>query len=149
MLLMGWRDPEAVCAAGWSSSARHLRLGEPTPHYFLFDLKSDDPLGSSCLSDFKEMFLSQKVVEVASETFLTHVLTPHGELPAWSESVAFSSASQPLVSRNTASAGIADLGMSVEVMVHVGSKIRDASLRRQLGHLQERVIATASRWLSG
>src|SRR5579864_3128685 len=71
------------------------------------------------------------------------------EAAAWSESVAFSSASQPLVSRKTASAGIAGLGMSVEVMVHVGGKIRNAGFRRQLDHLQERVITSASRRFSG
>src|SRR5258708_38912085 len=43
--------------------------------HFLFDLEGDDPLGSSCLRGFKEMFFSQKVVEVASKTFLLHLLT--------------------------------------------------------------------------
>src|SRR5579864_707672 len=71
------------------------------------------------------------------------------EAAGWSESVAFSSASQPLVSRNTASAGIAVLGMSVEVMVHVGGKIRNASLRRQFDPSSRAIIAGASRRLSG
>jgi hypothetical protein len=39
--------------------------------------------------------------------------------------------------------GIAGLGMTVEVMVHFGGKIRNAGIRRQLDHLQERIIISA------